>query len=588
MPPSMAAAHPTHSDQSGSTSSLRLWAIALAAVLGAGLLFAALFGPAPTLGTFSEALAEPRQLVGNLAGLAARYAAWLGASVVLGMALAAAFRARRQSRATTVNLLAAAALGAVAVSQLALIAWGLTWWLIGPTLLVAVGVLIGGLWQRRCMGKAIAAVLLALLIFGPMFMAGRAYNAALADDPAVGTDSSVTAEEKRRLIDRLRTARDRGEATGRVALDLSERDVNLLADWALEVAQLPEAAADVALDADGSVDLAATMSAGRRGWVNLDTAFELQVDAADLRIDVHRMRLGDWAVPRFIVEAAAGWVADSMTRDPAMHDLLEAVERFEINRRAIRLAYAPDRVPENLVDRLTGRDDQSELQHIARLYGAELARKARRADRKTMTDPMRMLVRAAFSLAADRTAGGADPRRENHAAVYALAVYCGHTAAQELYGEILESGVHANRPAWLMRRIRLRGRHDLARHFWISAIVALVADRHVSGFVGELKEQIDSAEGGSGFSFVDLLADRAGTRFAGFATSTPARARHAQQRLADADSTDILMPDYAGLPEGLGEAEFKNEYGGVDAARYRDMVERIDQRIDRLDLYRSR
>jgi hypothetical protein len=346
---------------------------------------------------------------------------------------------------------------------------------------------------------------------------------------------------------------------------------------------MPQAAMQVALQPGGSANLAATLRAGWRHWVNLETTFDLQVNSPDLRIDVQHMRIGRWTVPQRLTQAMAGWIAG----DPALRELLEAVERFETGRRTVRLAYAPDRLPEDLVARLTGRDEPSDVQRLAELYAAELAHAARRADRKTMTDPLPMLLRAVFGLADERTAGGGDPRRENHAAIYALAVYCGHAAVQELYGDIFDGGMPANRPAWLMRRLRMRGRHDLARHFWISAIVALVADPHVSSFVGELKEQIDSADGGSGFSFVDLLADRAGTRFGEFATSTPGRARYVQQRLRHAASTDLLMPPHAGLPEGLDEAAFKKQYGGVDTREYRRMVDLIDRRIDQLHLYRT-
>ncbi|MGB7405054.1 MAG: hypothetical protein WA906_05150, partial [Pacificimonas sp.] len=59
----------------------------------------------------------------------------------------------------------------------------------------------------------------------------------------------------------------------------------------------------------------------------------------------------------------------------------------------------------------------------------------------------------------------------------------------------------------------LGGRRDLAMHFILSAALA-TRDAGLGQALGEWKELADSLPGGSGFSFVDLAADRAGTRLA--------------------------------------------------------------------------
>ena len=77
--------------------------------------------------------------------------------------------------------------------------------------------------------------------------------------------------------------------------------------------------------------------------------------------------------------------------------------------------------------------------------------------------------------------------------------------------------VHVSR---LPRHSQLRGRPDSARHFWVSAAVTALVGDVVSDAAGLLKEELDAGEGGSGFSFGDLMADRAGTEFARAATAT--------------------------------------------------------------------
>jgi hypothetical protein len=53
--------------------------------------------------------------------------------------------------------------------------------------------------------------------------------------------------------------------------------------------------------------------------------------------------------------------------------------------------------------------------------------------------------------------------------------------------------------------VHLRGRRDLARHFCINAATAAVSNEFLSHIIGQLEEQADAGEGGSGFSFADLI-----------------------------------------------------------------------------------
>ena len=56
----------------------------------------------------------------------------------------------------------------------------------------------------------------------------------------------------------------------------------------------------------------------------------------------------------------------------------------------------------------------------------------------------------------------------------------------------------------------LSGRGDLSLHFLYSVILEQVGKENIGLSIGELKELLDSNEGGSGFSFADLAADKAG------------------------------------------------------------------------------
>lgn len=134
------------------------------------------------------------------------------------------------------------------------------------------------------------------------------------------------------------------------------------------------------------------------------------------------------------------------------------------------------------------------------------------------------------------------------------------------------------------RRISLGGRQDLAQHFSVSAAITAAAGSPLADAAGLYKELRD-ARGGSGFSFDDLAADRAGKTFGHLATESPDSARRFRARLAAGISDAAIMPSIAGLASGLPEADFKRRYGGVGARPYNAVVAEIDQRIAALEFY---
>jgi hypothetical protein len=308
------------------------------------------------------------------------------------------------------------------------------------------------------------------------------------------------------------------------------------------------------------------------------------VDEGRFRLEVRRARLGGLAVPGLVRRVVNDWFKQALASDETLNELAEAIAHLAVDETTIEVAYFPDRVPPGLLDRLAGGRSNEGFNQLARRYARALKRRAGRFSSSDTRDVLVELVNEVFSLAAERTARGGDPVAENRAAIYALGVVVGHRSVQRLYGEIFDTPGELHRTRWRPARIHLHGRHDLARHFWLSAAIALAADRRVADVIGEWKEQIDAAPGGSGFSFADLLADRAGTRFAEFAVASKPNARLIQSRLAEARRSDVLMPAPGDLPEGLTADQFEARFGDPDSPAYQRLVDRLDQRIDRLPL----
>lgn len=191
-----------------------------------------------------------------------------------------------------------------------------------------------------------------------------------------------------------------------------------------------------------------------------------------------------------------------------------------------------------------------------------------------------------FRHARDRSATG-DPARENSAALLALAIYVGDHRFEKLAGINLNPELRGRAPS-PSQAVLLGGRHDLCLHFVVSAGLKLLTDQGVSAAIGEFKELLDAGQGGSGFSFVDLAADRAGIRFAEISTDPEGGARRLQELLSDNPSEPLFFPIVADLPENLIQSQFEQRYKGVDSRLYDKMVKEIDRRIDRCPAYGRR
>ena len=208
------------------------------------------------------------------------------------------------------------------------------------------------------------------------------------------------------------------------------------------------------------------------------------------------------------------------------------------------------------------------------IYNAELAALTRAAP---ATMPLSELLHGLFGLARERSVGG-DWVPENQAVTAVLSLYVTRGSVTALVPEARGW----SRPA--RRTITLAGRRDLAQHFLVSAALAAHGGDVLAYSLGELKE-LDDASGGSGFSFRDLGADKAGTAL-GLALVQPESAERVQQRLARVLDERDFMPTVSDLEENMQVKQFAERYGSVDDARYRAVVMRIDDRIAALPLYR--
>ncbi|NMP32543.1 hypothetical protein HII17_13335 [Thalassotalea sp. M1531] len=174
---------------------------------------------------------------------------------------------------------------------------------------------------------------------------------------------------------------------------------------------------------------------------------------------------------------------------------------------------------------------------------------------------------------------------QNKALLVALTLYFGHDRLTMLVGDIEPLNRQQKRLQYIHRRnVRLAGRNDLQQHFIYSIALQLLSNVQASDALGEFKELLDTNKGGSGFSFADLMADRAGTRLAMIATYSEQQAKDIQILLASIDDK-TLLPTIENLAEGINESEFNRQFEGVGSKSYQQMLGLIDDRLKTLPLY---
>ncbi len=170
---------------------------------------------------------------------------------------------------------------------------------------------------------------------------------------------------------------------------------------------------------------------------------------------------------------------------------------------------------------------------------------------------------------------GTDQHENRRAALLVLGVYLAEKNIASLIPEA--RSWPQLRPVALM----LAGRNDSAQHFVVSATLAAWAGEPVADAIGVYKEMAD-ARHGSGFSFADLAADRAGTRFGELLGRRDGRLDALLKRdFADRD----LIPQISDLPESISAADFQRQFGNTSSPAYRQLTAEIERRLDAVPLY---
>lgn len=216
-----------------------------------------------------------------------------------------------------------------------------------------------------------------------------------------------------------------------------------------------------------------------------------------------------------------------------------------------------------------------DLEQAARATGLYLLENADEISRGD--EAFGQLLQIAFEYA-EENSQGSNAVFPNKAAILALGVIMGDDQVVRVGRRAIDPDRKGERES-LRRKVTVHSRGDLPRHFAVSAALVVLADQNRSLAVGIAKEVSDSNPGGSGFSFVDMLANKSGIRLAVLATRNNESARTMQRLVIQSSNRFQFIPEIVGLPEGLSSERFESEFGGLGGRKTRELFAEIDRRI---------
>lgn len=348
------------------------------------------------------------------------------------------------------------------------------------------------------------------------------------------------------------------------AATVSAGDADLAANYLAR--RLANGSAQVIL-ADGSAVIRLSLPMAvtpLSGYLNL----EASLIETNGKPQIQTVQIGKLPLPTMLTDMLVLQFMQWLRQSPEYRAGFDVVKLVKVSRNKLSIVYRwAGGFSREMGASIIGKQERERLLHYQTLLATNIRPDGAAVSLAEMLPPL-------ARVAATRSANG-DALAENRAVIL--------VAAFHVLGISLKT-ILPEAEAWppsVPQRITLDGREDFAKHFMASAAIAAYADTALSDAIGLYKE-IDDSRHGSGFSFNDIAADRAGTKFGEKAVANDMSARQLQRQIASEIGDEDLMPLWSDLPEFMSEIEFTRRFGGIDAPAYREMMQKIEQRVDAL------
>jgi hypothetical protein len=349
---------------------------------------------------------------------------------------------------------------------------------------------------------------------------------------------------------------------------INDKDINILVGFFLK--NYPQLAVKTELKKN---------TAFVKSSINLDVAkidgyanvtFNLADYSRQLKIE--NLSIGSVPVPDWLAQGLAELLHNQLMRLPQYHAAISSIQDYRIFESNLVLVYQwqlelARQVKETGKSFILSEQDSQRLIY----YYNEIAELTQKLPRKTSLEK---LFKPLYAETQSQTLQGYDASDENRAMLIALTFYIMGTDVHKHFN--IPGNGQVKRPKRLL--LTLAKRQDLAKHFVLSAGISASAGKSIADIVGLFKELEDS-QGGTGFSFADLAADKAGVHLAELSVN-PGTAIGIQKTMAVADNEQDFMPSINNLPEGIQELEFNTQYIAINDPAYIVVDNEIKRRIE--------
>lgn len=400
----------------------------------------------------------------------------------------------------------------------------------------------------------------------------------IENKPLVVREEKLTMQDMERVERLVRTNDPRKLKIGEIkSVTLSERDINLFFDYSFSQAQMTQQLAAKAQLNENSVVVMVTLilPENRFGnFINL-TAY---VSQKSNNIQIKKLKVGELIFPGWLFKPFI-WVTTKLLERSDEYRIAkngaQSIKEVQFEKNSLTVVYQWQ--PE-ILDQIQARgrellipagEKERWLAYNDKLYMISNSLKGNKISVVKFLQPL-------FQLARERTSKGNDAIAENKILILTLSMFGTGSDMDRLVRFLDIEG--AQRP----RRVKLilLGREDLAKHFLVSSALTLSGGGDIANVLGVYKEYGDS-KGGTGFSFADLAADRAGMKFAEIATGSDFQARSIQVRMSRVATETDFMPRVDRLPEGIQTYEGEH----LDENTVKIIEREIDRRIANCPIY---
>lgn len=417
------------------------------------------------------------------------------------------------------------------------------------------------LWGR--LPKALKVLIYSLAVLAVLFAVLLSF--ALDNSPLLKIDHGFNRDDIERAKQILRVTPEEREQIK--TLNLNQNDINVAASYLLN--HFVENTVRIIIEED-RVLIQIAVFVPQTFWGRyLDFSFKILQKADGFKIK--SLKIGRISIP----DPAANYLAKAAIQSPPLRQYWQLASRYvksvNISPGHVEISYLAAIVDEAKQLVIQKHRDYPNLHQYQQQINAIVAQHDPNW-RLSLSDLLQPLFATAYQHSTADTA-----IQENRAVLIAVASY--------IYKNDLRSflplGLIYSKeyPVFAYKRV------DIPQHFIGSALLVAVNAAVVVEKVGEDKEFGDAGHG-SGFSFVDLAADRSGSRFGKLAIANPEQARQLQQRMAVSKHYSDIIPEVLDLPEHMNDEEFKSRFHNPASPEYRNMLEEIDRRIAQLPLYR--